>query len=516
MVRPSDAAEVKADVADSTPLNQGTTVRHLRRLGLGLGPALFLLLEFSCRERGWPLAAAHLASVAGLMAAWWLTEAVPIPVTSLVPLVLFPLLGISSGTETARQYADPIIFLFIGGFILAAAIQRSGLHRRLALGIVGRLGVEPRRLVLGFMLATALVAMWVSNTATAMLMLPIALAVILHLSDHGTRPEVTLQLGPPLLLGVAYASSIGGMGTVLGTPPNLILAGFLRRTTGLELGFLRWLEFGLPLIVVFLPAAWWILCRYAGEKPLGSLRLELRDAEGYLASAKAALGPMSPAERRVGLVFLATVLAWVTRQPIDLEVLILPGWSQLPGLEAAFLHDSTVAMTAAVALFLLPDGEGRRLLDWPTAVSAIPWGTVLLFGGGFALAAGFSSSGLADLLGAMLGQLTALPPWLIVLVVCVFMTFLTELTSNTATATMVLPVLAATEQGLGLPPSTLLLPATLSASCAFMLPVATPPNAIVFGSGLIPMGTMARVGLILNLVGVFLIGGLSLLRSTSW
>jgi sodium-dependent dicarboxylate transporter 2/3/5 len=434
------------------------------------------------------------------MAIWWITEAIPIPATALLPLALFPLLTISKAGVVARAYGDSNIFLFMGGFFLAMAMQRCNLHRRIALQIIHLIGTRPRRIVLGFMVATAFLSMWISNTATTMMVYPIALAVVLHFDLDAGRGN---NFKTVLMLGIAYAASIGGLGTLVGTPPNIVFAAAVKSLypEAPPVDFLRWMMVGLPVVVLFLPAVWLLLTRFV-------YRVGATEAAGggeVIAEQLAQLGKPTTAERRTFVVFVATALAWIFRRDLQVGVFSLPGWSSLLGV-GEWVNDATVAIVAALVLFVVPSGGDRKgaLLDWDWAVR-IPWGILILFGGGIALAEAFKTSGLAEWIALHLHALQDVPILVLILSVCLMLTFLTEVTSNTATATIFMPVLAATATATGLHPFLLMIPATLSASCAFMLPVATPPNAIVFGSGHVAISDMARAGLILNLLGAVLI-----------
>jgi sodium-dependent dicarboxylate transporter 2/3/5 len=467
------------------------------------------------------LARATLAT-AVLMASWWITVAIPIPATSLLPLVLFPVFGVLTSKQTAVNYASEIIFLFMGGFILALGIARWGLHRRIALHIVQIFGTNPSRMVLGFMVATAFLSMWISNTATSLMMLPIALAVVASLREvDGDRMK---GFAPALLLGIAYSASIGGLATPIGTPPNI---SFLRISEILfpaapPISFGSWFVAILPVVIVFLPIAWIVLVRLFGYRaPSGSSTA----GREVIAGEIRALGTMSGAERRMLWIFVITAVLWITRGDLDLGTFRIPGWASLveawlPGRFAAgHLHDATVAMGMALLTFLIPgdrqpDGRRPALMDWDTAVQ-LPWGILLLFGGGFALALAFKESGLAEYFAASFArQVGGLPPFFLVIATCLMLTFLTEVTSNTATTEVLLPILAGTATAMGVHPFLLMLPATLSASCAFMLPIATPPNAIVFASGEVEIRDMVRAGLILNLIGVLVIATLFFLVSS--
>ncbi len=467
------------------------------KIGLfGVSGAALALLLFADLSPGRP-EITRMAAVAVLMAGWWITEAVPIPVTALLPVALFPLLGILDGKVTAALYFNDTIFLFIGGFIFALAMQKWDLHRRIALRIILTLGSSPMRLMLGFMVATWFLSMWISNTATTMMMVPMALAIIIQVKDQfGGEGVKTYAVG--LLLGVAYSASIGGIATVIGTPPNL---SFRRILTILfpqapEISFADWFIFALPLSVVFLLACWGLLCRmFARDTGMEGQESDLFRREYDK------LGRVSFEEKAVLVLFGLLVFLWMFRR----DLFFIPGWSRLlPNPELAY--DGTVAIVIAIVLFLIParSRPGERLMDWETAVK-LKWGIVLLFGGGFALAGGFAASGLSAWLGGQLSAFADFPPIILVLVTCTAITFLTELTSNAATIEMALPVLGSLAVAIEVNPLLLMVPATLSASCAFMLPVATPPNAIAFGTGELPMKDMIRAGIILNLIGVVFI-----------
>ncbi|RME21471.1 MAG: SLC13/DASS family transporter [Candidatus Zixiibacteriota bacterium] len=435
-----------------------------------------------------------------LMAIWWVTEAIPIPATAMIPVALFPLMGIMSGNVVAGQYFNNIIFLFIGGFIMALAMERWNLHRRIALRIILLIGASPRKIILGFMIATAFLSMWISNTATTMMMMPIAMAVIVRLKEEAGPVAGRFSIG--LLLGIAYAASIGGIATLIGTPPNLAFSRIYQISfpNAPEISFAQWMSFGLPLSVVLLVIAWLLLTfmfvRY--ESGLPSERAMFREEHRRL-------GPMAYEEKMVLVLFALLALLWIFRRDITIGSFILPGWSHLFAW-AKYIDDGTVGITIAMILFLLPSKNrpGERLMNWATAVK-LNWGIVILFGGGFALAAGFKESGLSAWVAQSLQILQGAPTVLLVLVVCVMLMLLTELTSNTATTQIVLPLLASLAVAIKVHPLLLMIPATLSASCAFMLPVATPPNAIVFGTGEVRMGHMIRAGVLLNLCAAILI-----------
>lgn len=456
---------------------------RLQRAALVAGPLLAAAAGGACLAQGLSPGAAWTAAVTALCALWWVTEPVPVPVTSLVPFVVLPAVGALSADQAAGAYGHPLILLLMGGFLMSVAMETSGAHRRVAVGLVRLFGQgrSARRLVLGFMVATAACSMWISNTATTLMLLPVAMAVVQQDEAEGRR-----GLALPLVLGLAYGASIGGMGTPVGTPPNVVLMGIVDELGLPPIGFARWMGIGLPVVALMLPLAWLWLVRSLGDRPAPTL---------------AASGPWTAHQRRVLGIFALAALLWVFRKAPG------GGWTGLVGLPQA--SDATVALGAALALFLVPDGAGGRTLQWEQA-RRIPWGLLLLFSGGICIARAFSSTGLADALGHWLAHdagLARLPPLVTAGVICLGVTFLTEVTSNTATTTLLLPVLAAAALAAGVDPAGWMVPATLSASCAFMLPVATAPNAVIYGSGRVEVAEMAREGLVLNLVGALVITG---------
>jgi solute carrier family 13 (sodium-dependent dicarboxylate transporter), member 2/3/5 len=463
-----------------------------RTYGLIAGLILFAATLLIAPPGDMPLQAWRVAGIALLMATWWITEAAPIPATALVPLVVFPVFGIAPMRNVAAPYADPIIFLFLGGFVIGIGMQRWALHKRIGLRIITLLGTAPGRLTAGFLISTALLSMWISNSATAIMMLPVAVSVLaLYDAKSGMDETSRGNLGLVLLLSVAYGASIGGLGTLIGTPPNALLAAYLAREHGIQIGFAQWMLLGLPLVAIMLLVAWFVLGKLhpvtgtPGFNAGALVREELQQ-----------LGPMSPAEYRMAVIFAATAIAWVTR---PLYAGIVPG-----------IDDSTIAIAGALALFLLPSGMpgGGRLLSWDD-LAALPWGVLLLFGGGLSLADAISTSGLAAWLGAAMGVLADWPALVIITIATFAMIFLTELTSNTASAATFLPIGGALAIGIGIDPVLLTAPLALAASCAFMLPVATPPNAIVFASGRIAIAQMARAGFLINIVGAIVIVAVS-------
>ncbi|MBI4878575.1 MAG: SLC13/DASS family transporter [Planctomycetes bacterium] len=435
------------------------------------------------------------------MAVWWIGEALPLAATSLLPMILFPLFGVMNSKDVAAQYFNATIFLFLGGFIVALAMERWNLHRRIALRILLLFGARPGRILLGFMVATWALSMWISNTAAAMMMVTIVLAIVVKMEEESGREKVG-RFAVALLIGVAYGASIGGIATLVGTPPNLSFARLLVICfpEAPDISFASWFVFAAPVSLALLLAAWGLLWLFFAPR-----RGEIAVDPEVLRRQHRELGKMSLAERLVFADFVILVVLWLFREEIDVGAFVVPGWGRfLP--TPAFLSDGTVAIGMALLLFLLPSGarRGERLMDWATA-ERLPWGIVLLFGGGFALARGFVDSGLSQWIGESLKGASDLGPVALLGVVCMVITFLTELTSNTATAEMSLPVLAGLCQTISLNPLYLMVPAALSCSCAFMLPVATPPNAIIFGTGRLRIIDLARTGFLLNLLGAVII-----------
>lgn len=470
-----------------------------QKIGLYLGPILMVLMLVIPTPTGMTPDAQKMASIALLMACWWMCESIPIPATSLLPIALFPLFGVMPTGKATAPYASHLIFLFMGGFIIALAMQRWNLHRRIAMNIVKTVGFSPSRLIFGFMVATAVLSAFVSNTATAVMMMPIGLAIISHVVEEGKKEGLDkvidfspehFAFGLNLMLGIAYAASIGGIATLIGTPPNTVLAGYLQKTYGYEITFAKWLLVGVPLVVVMLPLTWLWLTRVANPMKLKKvpggrdlINAELRE-----------MGPMNSGERWTALVFTLTALAWIFRKQIGF---LFP--------DPKMVTDAAIGMTGALLLFLIPINMKKNtfVMDWHWA-SKMPWGVLILFGGGLALADGFKVTKLADWIGSQVSLLENAPIFILVVAVATLIIFLTELTSNTATAAMVMPILSAVAIGLGQNPLLLVVPAAIAASCAFMLPVATPPNAIVFGSGYVTIPQMVKSGFGLNIIGIVL------------
>ena len=493
-----------------------------------LGPVVFVGVLMLSPSEGLLPPAQRLLAVTLWMAIWWVTQAVPIAATSLLPLALFPVLGIQSAKTVSQSYLGDSSFLYLGGFVIALGIERWGLHRRLALLTVNTTGTSPRRIVLGFMLATFGLSMWISNTATTLLMLPIALSLLTSLEQlpdknisAGGRLELDphfAHLGLALTLGIAYAASIGGLSTLVGTPTNLAFIDIWNKSfpgqpaISASQWMLTWTPFGL----VFLVCTWWILV-FGLKTPA---RFERFD-RSYFQTQLRELGPMTLAERVMLTLFVATALLWLLRTDFTFgDWVLVRGWGSTaatwlvwlgvpPEKSTEYVSDATVAMAVATLMFIIPvsrsrSGQTRYLMDWETT-SRIPWGILLLFGGGFAIAGAFESTKLSEWVGSVFkNAVEGQPTWVLVTAVCTLLTFLTEFTSNVATVNTVLPIIAAASVALGIDPRLLMIPATVSASCAFMLPIGTPPNAIVFGTGRIKMSQMAGYGLILNILGVIL------------
>ena len=443
-------------------------------LALLLGPLLAATAFLSLSVAGWEASACWTAAITIICATWWIFEPIPIPATSMIPIAALPVVGVLTPAQVGQAYGSPLVLLLMGGFVLSTAMAKSGAHRRIALNMVNLFGgTSSRRLVFGFMAAAAVLSMWISNTATTLMLLPVALAVI----ERSRDPHLAI----PLLLGIAYAASVGGIGTPIGTPPNLVFREIYQQTTGTEVGFLTWMMWGIPVVLIFVPIIGVWLTRSLNFR--GEIDMP-------------AVGQWQTEEKRVFIVFSLTALAWVTRgQPFG-------GWSDWLNVPGA--NDASVALIAVVAMFLIPDGKGSKLLDWETAVK-IPWGMLILFGGGIAIAQAFIVSGLSAYLGEALAGLAGWPVLLMIAIICITITFLTEMTSNTATTTLMMPILAAAAIAAEIDPALLMVPAAMSASCAFMLPVATAPNTIVFSTGRFTTALMAREGSVLNFIGVVVI-----------
>lgn len=476
-----------------------------QKIGLLLGPVLFVAVLAAPSPEGLTYAGQAVAATTAWVATWWITEPVPIPATSLLPLVLFPATDAVSPGDAASPYASSIIFLFIGGFLIAVSIQRWGLHRRIALRTIAAIGTKPDRIVLGFMAATAFLSMWVSNTATVVMMTPIGLAVVTQMSGIVEDSDIDVpvergefRFGTALMLCIAYSASVGGVGTLIGTPPNVVFAGAASELYGQDISFLQWMLYGVPVAVIGVAGVWLYVTKVALRPRIDAVPGGLDVVHDELED----LGGISREEKLVLGVFAATAVAWILRSFVINR----------------FLHgvdDSTVAVAGALLLFLIPardqDGKRTTLLDWTTALE-IPWGIVLLFGGGLSIASAFDSTGLAEWIGGLLVGLEGFSVAALIIVVVALTVLLTEVTSNTATTAMLMPVLASLAVGVAVHPYGVMIAGATAASFAFMLPVATPPNAVVFGSGYITMPQMVRVGFLLNVLGAVLI----ILVSLTW
>ena len=464
-----------------------------QRVGLVLGPALFaLMFALENWQDVMPPEAWRVAAIGIWMAIWWATEAIPVYATALLPIVAFAPLEIATIREAAEPYANPIIYLFMGGFIMALALEKWNLHRRIALAILERVGTDGRRLIGGFMFVCALLSMWMTNTSTTMMLLPIILSVIGVMRDNAedVSPRTRTNFEIAMLLGLAYSASIGGLATLVGTPPNALLIGFMAENYDIQISFARWMLVGIPVTLIMLPIAWLLLTRVVFP-----VDIPASDAiNAHLREMREDMGAMTTAEKRVAVVFGLVVLCWLLRRPVT-------EWLGLTG-----ISDPGIVMTAAILLFMLPSGDPARpnLMTWKDT-SRLPWGVLILFGGGLSLAGAVSDSGLALWLGESLAPLNALGIAVLVVSAVTLVIFLTELTSNLATTATLLPVVGAIALQAGVPPIMLTVPITIAASCAFMLPVATPPNAIVFATGAISIPQMVRAGIALNIAGIIVV-----------
>ena len=469
---------------------ENTAIKHI---GLWAGPLVFVLMLLTSSSQDAMSREAWLVAGVGIwMATWWSTEAIPVAATAFIPLVSFPLLQVMPVKAVAQSYAHPTIFLFMGAFVVALAVEKWSLHRRIALTVLSKTGTDGRKLILGFMLAAALLSMWMTNTSTAMMLLPIAASVAAMVAEKsvGVSNADKRRFQVALLLALAYATTIGGMSTIIGTPPNVLLAGFVEETYGRQIAFFDWMLIGLPLALVLLPLGWLVLTRVAFRVDIPASP----EAAEVIRDMRVEMGVMSAPERRVGLLFLMVVALWMSRKWLN----------TVSGLEG--LSDAGIVMAAALLLFVIPSEKGSplRLMDWED-VARLPWDVLILFGGGLALAAQVSGSGLAVWLGESLLPVANQGNLVLIVAAAGLVVFLTELTSNLATTATFLPVIAAIAAQSGIEPLVLCVPVTLAASCAFMLPVATPPNAIVFSSGVLTIPEMVRAGFFMNLVALFVL-----------
>jgi len=481
-------------------------------IGLILGPILFFLVLLFDFVPGKPVVT-RMAAIAVLMSVWWITEAIPLAATAILPMILYPLLGILAGKATAPIYFNSTIFLFIGGFMIALTMEKWDLHKRLALLIIRTIGGGPSRIILGFMIASAFLSAWMSNTATTIMMLPIGLSIILQMEEEFGETD-SHRFSLCLMLGIAYAASMGGMATLVGTPPNLVLQRTFQLTfpKATPISFGIWMIMAVPLSVVMILTIWVVLTKVIYRPPE-----HLRVSPEIVDNEYKALGPMTYEEKVVAVIFAITAVLWVFRKNLVLGFVTIPGWSNLLP-TSKLIDDGTVAVIMASIMFFFPtrnpDAKTATLMD-VTVFKDLPWDIIILFGGGFALAKGFQVTGLADFIGTKLQVLAGFSTVGMIGVISTTLTFLTELTSNTATTQMVLPILASIAVAMKTHPLLLMIPATLSASCAFMMPVATPPNAIVFGSGRVKIGEMVKAGLLINIIGVIIVTTLFLLLGTA-
>lgn len=462
-----------------------------KKKGFTIGLIVFALMLFMPAPDGLTENAWKVAAIVSLMAIWWATEAIPVPVTALLPLALFPLFQITSFKSAALPYANPNIYLFLGGFMLAIAIERSGLHKRMALKMILAAGSSGMKLIGGFMLVAALISMFVMNTSTTLMLLPIGLAVcsVVATTIPGLNDQDKKFFDTALMLGIAYAATIGGMSTLVGTAPNIVFSAFMLETYGVEISMIDWMTLGVPLAAVMLISAWIILTKYVF--PISFITSN--DTKEHLHRMLDDLGPLSKDELKISVIFGLTALAWIFRKGLD-------NFELLSG-----LTDAGIAIISAILLFMIPSSNNKDdLLNWDSS-NKLPWGLLILFGGGLSIAAQINSTGLGVWIGEGLSILGTVPPIMLIFLVAALIIFLTEITSNVATTSTFLPVFGAVAIGLGILPVSLTVPVCLAASCAFMLPVATPPNAIVYGSGKFTIATMMKAGFVLNIIGIFVV-----------
>jgi sodium-dependent dicarboxylate transporter 2/3/5 len=475
---------------------------HIKKALLGVLTIILAIIVYHLIPEGFGQAPI-MASIVVVMAMCWVFEILPIPVTSLLPLILFPAFEILDAKTTASFYGKDIIFLFLGGFILAKALQVSNLHQRIALHILNIVGSQPSRLVLGFMITTAFLSMWISNTSSVMVMMPIAISIIEQIKTHDKNNKIISKLAVSMMLGIAYSADIGGMATLIGTPPNMVFIEMYHEMFPnlTPISFTQWLMLGLPLSIVFLFTGWLLLTKVIFRIP----KLNLFESKDIIKTQLKGLGRMNQDEWLTGAIFGLAILLWITGSNIRLsDDFIIKGWRSAFNLE--MISDASVAIGTAILLFMMPSKKrnNEMLIKWEH-MKELPWGILLLFGGGFALAGGFEASGLSKVIGNLFTNVDISSPILLVIIVCFILTFLTEITSNTATTNLVLPILAKASIVLGFDPRLLMIPATLSASCAFMMPVASPTQAIVFGSGYIQIKQMVRAGILFNLLGIIVV-----------
>jgi sodium-dependent dicarboxylate transporter 2/3/5 len=464
-----------------------------RYIGFFTGILAFIVILLLPEPEGLSPQGKNAAAVVVLMSIWWITEAIPVYVTAFLPLVLYPPLSVLSPSETAASYGHNYALMFLAVFFLAKAIEVQQLHKRIALSIISLFGTSRQKIVLSMMIATAFVSMWIANVTTALMMLPIAMAIISK-DDLQVKEQGNKNFAAALMLSIAYAASIGGLATLIGSPTNMIFVGIFDKLfpEAPPVTFFTWLKIGIPIVIIFIPVFWYFIIRYFKVSGFlsGNLNIIRQELDG--------LGRMTPGERRVLYVSAATVLGWIFKDDLAFNDFVIPGWVSMAGLEGR-VHDSTIAMAGAIVLFALPAGNGKRLITWKDA-SLVPWGVVMIVGGGYAVAAGFVSTGLADWLGMQLSFISGYPFILVLIIVLAFVLMFTEFNSNTASANILLPMLASTAIAISVNPLILMIPATVACSCAFMMPAATGPNTVVLASERLTVNQMVRCGLWLNII----------------
>lgn len=490
--QPSNESSEQTQQKGPSKSSKQSNYKPAQFVGLLLGPLLFALTLLFFTPDGLSDSARAVLATTLWIAVWWITEAIPIPVTSLLPLILLPITQALDGDTVASSYGDPIIFLFLGGFLIALAMERWNLHKRIAILIVSMIGTSPKRIILGFMLATGFLSMWVSNTAAVMMMIPIGTAILYQATANAKKikqQDINLKaFEKSIIFGIGFAGTIGGLGTLIGTPPNIILAATVKTLYNIEISFADWLFFAAPVVIILLFFTWYYLVNFAFPVKFK----ELPGGKELIQNERVQLGKMSFEEKAVLSVFIFAAFMWISRTFLWTD--IIPG-----------ISDTMIAVLAGVLLFLIPStSQGGKLLDWSVS-KELPWGILLLFGGGLAIATGFKESGLADWVGQQLTILDGLNFLLIILITTAVVLFLTEITSNTATATMILPILASLALALNVHPFALMVPAAMAANCAFMLPVGTPPNAIIFATEKITIAEMVRAGFWINIFAIIVI-----------
>lgn len=461
----------------------------LKIVALLLGPILFIIIGFVMPQFGFSTATCRVLGIAAWMVCWWIFEATPIPVTAMLPIVLFPTTGVLSVAEASAPYASPIIFLFMGGFMLALGMQKHNLHQRIALNLIKLTGTNANGIILGFMLATAMLSMWISNTATTVMMLPIALSVVSLLGKAELETEGFKKFKLGLLLSIAYAANIGGMGTIIGTPPNVVLLGYVNSILNDDITFLEWMKIGVPIVIIMLYFSYYLITKVLFVHGI----TEIKGAEKLFNAQLRTLGNWSREEKAVAVIFGCTAFLWIFKQQLNAWVGFV------------FFNDTVTAMMGGMAMFILPiTVKGKSLLNWG-AMKELPWGILILFGGGMSLATAMENVGIIEWIGTYVSSFERLPTWLLVLILTTLVLFMTELMSNVALTTIMIPMAMGIAAGYQISPLLLAIPVALASSCAFMMPISTPPNAVVFSSGFIRIKEMVKAGFIINLAAVVVI-----------